>query len=381
MSIDDALRDAVEAGAAPFVVAMVGDSERVRYSGAYGDAAPGRPAAENDVFRVFSMTKAIGAFAAMQLIDRGRLGVDTPVADILPEWNEVSVLEGFDGDSPVLRAPSVAATVRHLATHTSGMEYEFWNADVARYFETTGHPSVISGLKASLNYPLTAEPGTKWGYGPSIDWLGRMVETVDGRRVDRYCREEIFEPLGMYDTAFEPGGLEDRLVAASVRGEDGAFAPLNMAPPPNPEFYGMGHALYSTAPDYMRFLRMMLNGGELDGNRILSEQGIAAMLSDQMNGLRFEKMTSVSPVTADVVLPAGTTHSFIATLSANDVPGGRAAGSQAWAGVLNTHYWVDPSRDVTAVFMTQFLPFRDAAFIAAYESYEREVYAAAVARA
>ena len=96
-----------------------------------------------------------------------------------------------------------------------------------------------------------------------------------------------------------------------------------------------------------------------------------------MNGLRFEKMTSVSPVTADVVLPAGTTHSFIATRSADDAPGGRAAGSQAWAGVLNTHYWVDPARDVAAVFMTQFLPFRDAAFIVAFESYEREVYAAA----
>lgn len=381
MSIDDALRDAVETGAAPFVVAMAGDSESVRYSGAYGDSAPGVSATENAVFRVFSMTKAIGALAAMQLIDGGRLGLDTPVADVLPEWNEVAVLEGFDGDAPVLRAPSIAATVRHLATHTSGMEYEFWNADVARYIEATGHPSVISGLKAALNYPLTSDPGTRWGYGPSIDWLGRMVEAVDGRRIDKYCREEIFGPLGMEDTAFEPEGLEDRMVAASVRGEDGTFAPLDMAPPSNPEFYGMGHALYSTAPDYMRFLRMILNGGELDGNRILTEQGVAAMLSDRMNGLRFEKMTSVSPVTADVVLPAGTTHSFIATRSADDSPNGRAGGSQAWAGVLNTHYWVDPARDVAAVFMTQFLPFRDAAFLDAFEAYEREVYAAIGARA
>ena len=241
------LRDAVADNAVPFAVAMTGNAAGITFSGAAGDAVAGRAAAEDTVFRIFSMTKAIGSLAAMILIDRGRVGADTPVDDILPEWRDLQVLDGFDGDTPILRAPKTRATLRHLATHTSGLEYEFWNPDVPRYLELTGHPSILSGLNQSLNYPLTSDPGTRWGYGPGIDWLGRAVEAIDGRRIDEFCGDEIFAPLGMTDTAFEPTGLEPRLAEAVIRGEDGSFGPMEIAPPPEPEFYGMGHALYSTA--------------------------------------------------------------------------------------------------------------------------------------
>ena len=130
--------------------AWSGDADGVRYSGATGEAAPGRAAGEDTVFRIFSMTKAIGAVAATILIDRGKMRFDTPVDDILPEFDNVQVLDRFDGDTPVMRPPKVRATLRHLATHTSGLEYEFWNGDVARYMEATGHPTILSGLKASL---------------------------------------------------------------------------------------------------------------------------------------------------------------------------------------------------------------------------------------
>ena len=374
--MDKVLGDAVAAQDVPFAVAMAGNAAGITYSGAAGETA-GRAAQEDTAFRIFSMTKAIGSVAAMILVDRGKLSMDTPVGDVLPEWNNMQVLDGWDGDTPILRAPKTVATARHLATHTSGVEYEFWNADVPKYLEVTGNPSILTGLKAGLTaYPLTSDPGTRWGYGPSSDWLGRMVEEVDGRRIDAFCREEIFEPLGMSDTAFEPDALADRLCDVVIRGEDGAFAPFELAPPPKPEFYGMGHALYSTAPNYMRFLRMVLGKGALDGTRILSEAAVEQMCADQMNGLKFETMRTVAPaLTADVELPEGTTHAWIACRTEADIPGKRSAGTLSWAGVCNTHYWIDPAKDVCAVIMTQSLPFVEPPLLKTYDAYERAIYA------
>lgn len=375
-NINSILEKAVADGAVPFVVAMHGDADGINYVGAAGHAAEGRAAAEDTVFRVFSMTKAIGSLAAMILVDRGKLSLDTRVDEVLPAWKDVKVLDGYDGDKPILREPKKAATVRHLATHTSGMEYEFWNSDVPEFMEKTEHPTILSGLKASLGYPLVTDPGTRWGYGPNTDWLGQVVEAVDGRRIDVFCKEEIFDPLGMNSTAFEPDGFEDRLADVVIRGEDGAFGPMEIAPPPQPEVYGMGHALYSTPGDYMRFLRMILNKGSLDGNRILSEEAVEEMLADQMKGLTFEKMQSVSPLTADVELEGDPVHSVMAVLHREDVPGKRSAGTNSWAGVLNTHYWIDPKKNLAAVIMTQSLPFVEPPFMALYDEYERAVYMA-----
>ncbi len=378
MTPDEVLANAVRNNDVPFVVAMAGNAAGVTFSGAVGDAAPSRAADESTVFRIFSMTKAIGSLAAMMLVDRGKLSLDTPVAEVLPDWDKLMVLDGWDGDTPKLRAPKTVATVRHLATHRSGLEYEFWNTDVPKYMEVTGNPTILSGSKVSLlSYPLTYDPGTRWGYGPSIDWLGQVVEAVDGRRIDAFCQAEIFDPLGMKDTDFEPDRFGGRLSDVAMRGEDGAFSAFELAPPPKPEVYGMGHALYSTAPDYLRFLRMILNRGELDGHRILSPEVVDEMLADQMEGKVFQTMKTVAPpLTADVELPEGTTHSAAFVRYNSDVPGMRKAGTQSWAGVCNTHYWVDPASDLCAVIMTQSLPFVEPRFMQTYENYERALYAA-----
>jgi CubicO group peptidase (beta-lactamase class C family) len=377
--LDRVLSDAVASGAAPGLVAMTGNSAGVRWTGTAGERAPGQAMTADTVFRIFSMTKAVGSTAAMILIDRGRLDMDAPVDTILPQFRDIQVLDGFDGDTPRLRTPKTRATVRHLATHTSGFTYEFWNQHVPRWMQATGHPTILSGLKASLNYPLTFDPGTRWNYGIGIDWLSQVVEAVDGRRIDRFVTEEILQPLGMTSTAFEcEGALASRLGAVAARGEDGKFAPFEIAPPPHPEFYGMGHALYSTAGDYMRFLRMFLNKGVLDGNRVLSEAGVARMLSNQIGDLRIPKLFTVVPaVTADWEFFPGTpkSHSFGFMRTEADVPGMRSAGSQSWAGVLNTHYWFDPAKDVCAVLMTQTLPFVEPRWMALYEQFERAVYA------
>jgi len=372
------LRHAVEEGALPFAVAMVGSSNGITLSTSAGEAAKGRPAAEDTVFRIFSMSKAIGSLAALILIDRGVLSPETPVADLLPDWADLPVLDGWNGDEPILRPQRSVATLRHLATHTSGIEYDSWNADMMKYITVRRPTPAMSGRLEGLRVPLTFDPGTRWGYGLSTDWLGRMVEAADGRRIDTFCREEIFDPLGMTDTVFEPDGREDRLADVKMRAGEGAFRPIRIAPPTQPEVYGMGHALYSTAPDYMRFLRMVLNGGELDGNRILSPETMALMMQDQMRGLSFQKMITASPpLSADVDLFPGTkvTHSLAFLRNETDIPGRRSAGSLTWAGVCNTHYWIDPARDTCAVLMTQSLPFLDPAMAATYEAFERAVYA------
>lgn len=378
-ALQTTLEESVAQHRAPFLVGMTATADGVTFSGAVGEAAPDRPAAPDTVFRIFSMTKAVGATAAMILIDSGELDMDTPVAKVLPEFAQAQVLDGWDGATPRLRTPRVQATVRHLATHTSGMEYEFWRPEVADHLARTGRPSVLAGTRVAMDYPLMTDPGTRWGYGPSIDWLGLVVERVSGRRIDAFLKQHLFQPLGLTDTDVEVRpDMATRLAGVKARGEDGRFADFELAPPSSPEVYGMGHALYSTPQDYLRFLRMFLNRGALDGARVLSEAGVERMLQNQMGPLRFEKMvTAAPPVTADFDPFPGTikTHSFGFMRNEADIPGRRRAGSQSWAGVLNTHYWIDPASNLAAVVMTQTLPFVEPPFMAAYEAFERAAYA------
>ncbi|MEM8728514.1 MAG: serine hydrolase domain-containing protein [Pseudomonadota bacterium] len=374
-SIDAILSEAVRTGDLPFVVAMTGGASGMTYSGTAGGIEP------DAVFRIYSMTKAIGALAAMLLIDRRLIGFDTPVAEILPAWNDLPLLTGWDGETPVLAKPARTATIRHLMTHRSGVEYDTWNADVKRYLALNHIPRSASGdLAALAGHPLTFEPGTRWGYGLSADWLGRVVETVSGHRIDAFCQAEIFNPLAMSDTVFEIDGREDRLAPAYRRTKEGDLSEITLGPPSAPGFYGMGHALYSTAPDYMRFLRMILNKGTLDGVRLLSDAAFTQFCADQMEGLQVQRMISVSPSSsADVDLFPGlpVTHSAGFLRVEADVPGKRRAGSMSWAGLCNTHYWIDPNSDVAAVFMTQLLPFVEPGISRAYDAFERAVYAAA----
>jgi methyl acetate hydrolase len=377
--LNDVIEHSVRAQDAPFLVAMVGDKDGIKWSGAAGERAPGQKAAQDTVFRMFSMTKAIGSTAAMILVDRGKLDPSTPVEAIIPEFSKIKVLDGFDGATPRLRAPRTKATVRQLATHTSGFAYEFWNPDIPKYMQATGHPSILSGPKTSLYYPLVFDPGERWDYGVGIDWLGQVVEVVDGRKIDRFCRDEILDPLNMIDTRFEvEDGIASRLASVSIRGEDGKFSDFAIAPPSNPEFYGMGHALYSTAPDFMRFLRMYLNQGQLDGKRLLSEKAVQSLLSNQIGDLKVGVLKTVAPaITADAEFFPGRkkTHSLAFMRIEENVPEMRSAGSQFWAGVLNTHFWFDPIKNVAAVLMTQSLPFVEPRFMDIYDRFERAVYA------
>jgi methyl acetate hydrolase len=378
--LQNLLNRAVAAQDLPFAVAMVATGDQIVFEGAAGDAARGRPADLDTTFRIFSMTKGIGALAAMILIDRGKLTLDTPVADILPAWGQLQVLDGFDGETPILRAPRTQATIRHLATHTSGSEYPRWSDGMFRYAKAVGHPPIHSGLNSALETaPLIFDPGTRWGYGLSSDWLGKVVEAVSGQSIVAFCQTEIFDPLGMTSTGFEvTQDMAGNLAQVNARNPDGSFSPMELAPAPNPEFYAMGHALYSTAPDYLRFLRMILNKGALDGVHLLSEPAVATMTADHMQGLAWSRLISKVPSqSADFDPFPGTrlVHSLGFMRNQEDIPGKRSAGSQSWAGLLNTHYWIDPARDIAAVLMTQSLPFVEARFMKTYDAFERTVYA------
>lgn len=376
----EVLDAAAAGGGVPFAVGLAAGAAGTRFEGAAGAAAPGLAAAPDTVLRLFSLTKAVGAVAAMILVGRGRLDLDAPVASVLPAFGGLQVLEGWDGDVPRLRTPRRAATLRQLAAHTSGLEYEFWNADMQRWRQVTRSPSAASGRLRGLDYPLMSDPGERWGYGIGPDWLGQAVAAADGRRIDRFCAEEIFGPLAMGDTVFElTPALEARLAEVAERGPDGGLLPAAAAPPSRPEFYGMGHALYGTGADYMRFLRMLLGGGALDGARILSEAAVAELLADQTPGLGIARMVAVAPGSVDFELFPGIrkSHSLAYMRVEADVPGMRAAGAQGWAGILNTHCWIDPARDVAGLFLTQVRPFGDARVMAAYADFERAVYRSA----
>lgn len=381
-SLDAILDAAVAEGRTPGIVVSVATRGGVVYENAAGLRALGgsQPMTVDSVFRAFSMTKAVGAVAAAKAVEMGLFTLETPVEELLPHWRKVKLLEGFDASGqPILRAPRVKATIRHLATHTSGLVYEFWNTEMPRFMEKTGAPTILSGLKSSLmSYPLQFEPGTKWDYGTGIDWLGQAVEAASGAGIDGFCKEHILDPLGMNDTRFEvEAHMAPRLVQAHMHTADG-WGPYDIAPPSKPEFYGMGHALYSTGPDYLRFIRMLMQNGSLDGELVLKPETAAMVTANQIGDLSVGTMVSSAPplsANVDFFPEQENKFSLACLMNTADIPGKRRAGSQSWAGVLNTHYWFDPASGVACVIMLQHLPFVDPNCMAIYDAVERAVYA------
>lgn len=382
MGVQDILDEAVASARVPGVVAVAvrGDGEVIG-EGVAGVASveSGAPMRRDSLFRLFSMSKAVGSTAAAMLIEDGVLSADTPVADVLTEFAQLQVCDGFDGDRPILRPPATACMVRHLATHTSGLTYGIWNERQAR-LDALGATSVLSGLKSALlESPMVFDPGTRWGYGIGIDWLGQVVEAVSGQTIDAFLRDRLFGPLGMADTVFERDGREADLVGVHIYGPDGSINPMpDIGPPPHPEFYGMGHALLGTADDYLRFLRMLLNGGELDGHRVMSADTIEWMFQNHIGDIEIAPLVADHVMAAPLYVPAfgaPCKHGFGFVINTGDVEGGRRAGSQTWAGVMNTHMWVDPAADVAGVICTQILPFGHPNVMDLYQAFEREVYA------
>lgn len=380
MTIADALTAALDAAGIPGAIAIVGTREGIRETAVLGHRGNGTPMTADTMFQLASMTKAVVSVAAMQLVEQGKLDLDAPIGDLLPDLADARVITGFADDGSVRTRPAARPiTLRHLLTHTSGLGYDFVHADMARARGPAGPPQ--PGTFASIKSPLLFDPGDSWAYGVSTDWAGLAVEAASGQRLDAYIADHITGPLGMTDTVFEmDDDHKSRLAANLARLEDGSLVPfpMNIGGGTSGEFVSGGAGLCGTAHDYMRFVRMLLNGGSLDGTQILSPASVAEMARNQIGSLRAGVMETTMPALSQRVewfpeMTAGWGLGFL--INPETSIQGRPAGSIGWAGICNTYFWVDPATGIGCVLLMQLLPFADPGALAVLAAFERAVYA------
>jgi methyl acetate hydrolase len=373
-ALDAILTNAVATGAAPGLAVVVVDRDGVLYSSAQGIAP-------DTIFRYASCTKAIASVAALQLVEQRRIALDDEVANHLPEFGKLQVLDGFDGDVPVLRSPSRPALVRELLNHTAGATYFFTDAKIRRFHEITGTPTVLGGQKAAVTeVPLSNDPGTIWAYGTNTDWLGLLVERVTGQGLDEYIDEHIAGPLGITDLTFHPTDEQrTRVMPLYGRTPEGGLAEFPLELPAEPEFWAAGHGLHGTADAYRRFIQALLRGGELDGQRILNEATVELAFSDSLRGVPMptEGIVSAAPELSNDVpaWPFAEAWGLGFHLTMEDVPGARRAGTGDWAGLFNLYYFIDRTTGVGAMLLTQVLPFFDERIVDTFMQIEGTVYA------
>jgi CubicO group peptidase (beta-lactamase class C family) len=302
--VSELLKRATDAGDVPGVVVAAATADGPIFEGGFGvrDISSGTPMTADTVVWIASMTKAVTGACAMQLVEQGRLSLDGPIATLLPELGKVQVLEGFAPDgSPRLRPAKRPISLRHLLTHTSGFVYDIWNPEMARYLETTGTPGIISCANAALSIPLVFDPGERWDYGIGIDWAGKAVEAVSGQRLGQYMQENLLQPLRMSDTGFKIGPAQrQRLAKVHNRTPEG-FVATDTELPQDPEFEMGGGGLYSTVGDYLRFTRMILNGGTLDGTRVLARETVATMSGHAMADQLCRPLKTAAPALSNDV--------------------------------------------------------------------------------
>jgi methyl acetate hydrolase len=379
---DALLRQAVANGDVPGVVAVATNRDGNLYEGGFGERVQGGGAAmsPDTVVWIASMTKALTATAAMQQVERGKLQLDRPAREVVPALGEVRVLEGFDaGGKPTMRTPARPITLRQLLTHTAGFAYEIWEEPIVRYQEATGTPGIISCEERALTTPLLFDPGERWEYGINIDWAGKMVETVSGQKLGAYLKANVFEPLGMRDTAFKiTDDMRRRLAKIHQRGDDDAFTPqLELEIPQAPEFEMGGGGLYGTVPDYAKFVRMILNRGKADGQQILKPETVQMMSVNQMGNCRVCMLkTAMPPLSNDAEFFPGMPKTWGLSFMINTerAPTGRNPGSLAWAGLANTYFWIDPTAGIGGAYATQVLPFGDKKALPLFFAFEKAVY-------
>ncbi len=353
---------------------MAADRKGIIYRGAFGvaDIAEARPLQLDSMFRIASMTKAITSTAALQLVERGKFAIEDPVEKYLPQFAKLSVFDSYDGATGnyKLRPATRVVTVRHLLTHTAGLGYNFTDP-IVRDFKPRPGEEFPAG-------PLVFDPGERWLYSTATDWVGRLVEKMSGQTLEEYFHEHIFIPLGMKDTSyFVPKDKEARLVTVNRRLADGSMVKDSVQPLTSGFTPIGGGGLTSTASDYLRFTRMLLNRGELDGVRILSSDTVDLMEQNHIGALGVPALKTAMPQRSEdfSFIASGRDKWGLAFLITTDaVPGRRSAGSLSWGGINNTYYWLDPTRGITGVILMQFLPFADRKALALYDTFERGVY-------
>ena len=361
------MNDAVKKGDAPAIVEIVVDREGVLYEGGSGLST-------NAIFNIASMTKPVTSVAIMMLAEQGRLKIDDPVSKYLDGYDKLQVISKFNAAVATYetRPAKAVMTIKHLLSHTSGLGYGWTNP--------IENALTAKTKKGELELPLLNDPGTAFHYSPSTRVLGFIVEKATGSSLESWYQEHIFKPLGMVDTSYAVAADKQSRLAPQFTRATPAIAPLpkaTVASTPTAPFRG-DTGLYSTVEDYGKFVRMLLNGGTLNGRRILSEASVTMMGQNAIGSVVLDLQPDADKQrTKPFPLGAGKDKFGLGFQLAADDPATRdfrSPGSMSWAGLFNTEFWVDPVKHIGGVHMMQLLPFYDDGAIRALRGFEQTVY-------
>jgi len=367
------LESQIQARGIPGAVALVVDEDGVVYQSAHGrrDVANDVAMTPDTIFRLASMTKPVAATAIMMLVEEGKLSLDDSIADYLPEYADVGVIEDFNPADASFTTRRVASpvTIRQLLSHSSGLAYSF-GSDVVTALNANG----INGI----DVPLLYDPGTGWSYAHGISVVGRVLEEIEGVGLDVFLDNRLFGPLDMHDTFYVvPQEKMERVTTTHRTDQNG-----NLVETPNPNSLASGVSgdggLNGTAADYAKFIQLILNDGvTADGQRLLSSASIAQLRQSQLGNVRVALMDEPSPALARA-FPLGAGRDGFGLgfqiTGPHDDPAARAPGSMSWAGIFNTEFWIDPDNGIGAVLLLQYLPFYDPEAIALLQGFEAEIY-------
>lgn len=373
-AINTFLDQAVTSTRVPGLVALVVDRNGVIYTHAAGVSSrnPATAMRPDAIFNIASMTKPIGAAAIMMLVEAGKLGLDDPISKYLPEFAGRQVIATFNAAdaSHTTRPAAREITIRHLLSHSSGLAYGFASDKVTRL--SAARP----GTDANT-LPLLYDPGTAWSYAGGIGVVGRVLERIEGKGLDAFLQERIFAPLGMAETGYAvPAARRGRVTPAFRTSEQGLVE--SPVPAEVRSAVNADGGLYSTAADYAKFIRMILNGGRApDGRRVLSGESVRTMARSHLGNVRVSLQEEPAPLLSRAFPLGAGRDGFGLGFQVTGEPriaNSRAPGSLAWGGIFNTHFWIDPASGIGAVLLMQYLPFYDSDAIATLTGFENRVY-------
>jgi len=351
--ISATLKAHIEKGVIPGAVALVTRKGKIAYFESFGmrDLETSSPMQKDTIFQIYSMTKPITSVGIMMLQEQGRIYLGDPVSKYIPEFKELEV--GVEKNDPATGEKTFSTvpanreiTIQDLLRHTSGLTYSvFGKSKVNMMYKEAGLGSqdrTLAEMVIKLSQlPLASQPGTRWEYSRSTDVLGRVIEIVSGMTLDKYFEERIFKPLQMNDTGFY---VKPEKIERVAKSGPQAKWPSSYATS-TPKLLSGGGGLVSTAHDYMRFMQMFINGGELEGVRLLGKNTVEYMTSDHLGSI---------PKKGPGYFP-GTGHGFGLGFSVREVPGVAplpgSVGDLSWAGIGGTNFFINPSEDLCAVYM------------------------------
>lgn len=378
-ALDALFTQAIADDVAPGIAAVVADSDGVVYEGAFGvrDRRTNAAMQIDSIHALASMTKLPTVILLMRLVERGAFALDTPVGDLLPAYDELPLLTGFDaGGRPILDRPQRRATILNLITHTAGLAHPTWNAKLARYCQAEGvDPSALLGTDKAVSLPLVGEPGEAFDYGMGMDWAGLVIEAAVGRPYEVALHDEILAPLGLRNTVVErsPAQLA-RTAACHTRDEHSRWqaSDRDYYPPDldRVEVYSAGACLWGTPHDFLVLQRLLLGGGRCHGVTLLAPDTVDQIFENQIGELDVGVWHTTNPAASADVSLSGWKWGLGILVNPSDRPAGRAAGSGGWAGGWNTFYWVDRRREIAGGMYTQTLPFCDPRVVRCFERFE-----------